>query len=56
MCKSPLSLGRELQLKQSVPVAMTDLCKTCVEAEPPKARESLQTWGGQPGIDAVLAR
>lgn len=33
-------MGRQLQLKQVVPVAMTDLCRACVEAELPRARES----------------
>lgn len=37
-------------------MAMTDLCRACVEAECPRARESLQTQGGQPGTDAVLAK
>lgn len=53
MCRSLALTGRELQI---VPVAMTDLCRACEEAEPPRARESFWTQGGQPGTDAVLAR
>lgn len=54
-----------MQLKQVVPVAVTDLCRTCVEAEPPglespyEPREAsqgqMQCWQNVgPGAGAAL--
>lgn len=56
VCRSLALTGQRAAVKAVVPVAMTDLCRACVEAEPPRARESLWTQGGQPGTDAVLAK